>query len=532
MRTRRHYPSRGMRMSLRALVITIAVLLGMASPLPASAAPSGTMSLNQLDYRTTQQITINYSTSQPSSTNWVGIYADPGNGPVNGQYLGASKKWKYAPGASGQISIPASGLSVGSYVAYYLHNDGYSWLANPVKFRITSSARTPTGSMSLDQLDYPAGDPISVTYSTSRPSTLNWIGIYSDPGNGPVNDQYVGPATRWLSAPGSSGQISIPTAGLPPGHYVAYYLYNDGYSRVASPLKFRIVPSAAATTLKVASFNTWHAATQVTGGLTKATNFVSSSGADVLALQESQGYFARDLARNLGWYYYQGPASVAIISRYAITQTFPLALDDSGLGARLDLGAGKEAVVWSIHLDYQHYGPYNACYEGMTPTQIEDIERNTSRRVVEINDILTRAAPEINAAKSGGAPVFLAGDFNTPSHLDWVPEAASQNCGYSSVNWPATRAVSDAGLNDSYRVVNPLPATMTGDTWSPVYPKHNGSTGQDEPQDRIDFVHYVGSATPVSSTAEVRGTPQPVPNHQNNEWVSDHRAVVTTFGLT
>jgi hypothetical protein len=36
----------------------------------------------------------------------------------------------------------------------------------------------------------------------------------------------------------------------------------------------------------------------------------------------------------------------------------------------------------------------------MTPAQIEDIEQNTSRRVVEINDILSKAAPEINAAKS------------------------------------------------------------------------------------------------------------------------------------
>lgn len=73
---------------------------------------------------------------------------------------------EYAPGSSGTVSIPASGLSVGAYVAYYLYNDGYTWLANPVKFRITNSAQARTGSMSLDRLDYPAGDPISVTYST------------------------------------------------------------------------------------------------------------------------------------------------------------------------------------------------------------------------------------------------------------------------------------------------------------------------------------------------------------------------------
>lgn len=155
--------------------------------------------------------------------------------------------------------------------------------------------------------------------------------------------------------------------GLSPGHYVAYYLYNDGYSRVASPLKFRIVPSTAATTLKVASFNTWMAAYQVTDGPTKATNFITSSGADVVALQETGGTLAKDLARDLGWYYYQGPASAAIISRYAITQTFGLALDNAGLGARLNLGAGKQAVVWSVHLAAYPYGPYNACYEGMTP---------------------------------------------------------------------------------------------------------------------------------------------------------------------
>ncbi|MEY9997104.1 hypothetical protein ABIE67_009136 [Streptomyces sp. V4I8] len=128
--------------------------------------------------------------------------------------------------------------------------------------------------------------------------------------------------------------------------------------------------------------------------------------------------------------------------------------------------------------------------------------------------------------------MFLAGDFNTPSHLDWVPAAASQNCGYPSISWPTTKAVADVGLKDSYRVIHPNPASTPGDTWSVLHPKHNGTTGPDEPHDRIDFVHYTGPATPVSSTAEVRGTPLPVPHHRNNEWVSDHRAVVTAFSLS
>ncbi|WP_370267855.1 endonuclease/exonuclease/phosphatase family protein [Streptomyces sp. V4I8] len=367
-------------------MVLAAVLLGMTVPLPASADPSNAMRLNRLDYQANQQITVTYTTTRSSSRNWVGIYADPGNGPVNDQYLGGSLNWKYAPGASGRISIPASGLRAGAYVAYYLHNNGYTWLANPVKFRITNAARTPTGSMSLDRFDHPAGTPVSVTYRTSRPTPRNWVGIFTDPGNGPVNDRFVGRATKWAYAAGSSGRLTIPTDGLSPGHYVAYYLYNDGYRRMASPLKFRILPSTAATTLKVMSFNTKGAATRVTDGPTKATKFIASSGADVVALQETEGYFARNLARTLGWYYHQGTRSVGIISRYAITQTFGPMLDDSGIGVRLSLGAGKEAVVWSVHLHAGNYGPYNACFKGMTPAQIEDIERNSSRRVMQINE--------------------------------------------------------------------------------------------------------------------------------------------------
>ncbi|WP_069167321.1 hypothetical protein [Nocardia altamirensis] len=110
--------------------------------------------------------------------------------------------------------------------------------------------------------------------------------------------------------------------------------------------------------------------------------------------------------------------------------------------------------------------------------------------------------------------------------MDWTPATANKHCGYT-VNWPTTRALETAGLRDSYRVINPNPATSPGDTWSPVYPKHDGSTGADEPQDRIDFLTYLGPATPTSSRTEVRGTPQPVPN----QWPTDHRAVVTVFNL-
>ena len=37
----------------------------------------------------------------------------------------SAKSWQYATSATGNLTFSTSGLSAGSYVAYYLYNDGY-----------------------------------------------------------------------------------------------------------------------------------------------------------------------------------------------------------------------------------------------------------------------------------------------------------------------------------------------------------------------------------------------------------------------
>ncbi len=46
---------------------------------------------------------------------------------------------------------------------------------------------------------------------------------------------------------------------------------------------------------------------------------------------------------------------------------------------------------------------------------------------------------------SDNEPVLVLGDFNTPSHLDWVESAKSLHCDWTYV-WPVTRMLLDAGL--------------------------------------------------------------------------------------
>lgn len=276
-------------------------------------------------------------------------------------------------------------------------------------------------------------------------------------------------------------------------------------------------------TFGVVSLNAWHGGTQVDDGVAKTEAFVRSSGADVFGMQETEGTLADELAGRLGWHSYQ-TGDVALLSRYPIVERFQSRV---GVGARMQLDDGRQAVVWTVHLNYTPYGPYDACFDHMTPQQILDREES-SGRVDEIRETLEKMAPQIEQARAGGAPVFLTGDFNAPSHLDWTGAAQDSHCGYT-VQWPTSVAVAEAGLADSFREANADPVATPGNTWSPVYPKHDGSTGADEPQDRIDFVHHAGSARTVSSTAEVRGEPAPVPDHAGNEWPTDHAAVVSFF---
>ncbi|GAA2612021.1 hypothetical protein SMC26_10285 [Actinomadura fulvescens] len=91
-------------------------------------------------------------------------------------------------------------------------------------------------------------------------------------------------------------------------------------------------------------------------------------------------------------------------------------------------------------------------------------------------------------------------------------------------------------LTDSYRAAHPDPAISPGTTWSPVYKTFTGGygshTGEPEPQDRIDFVHFKGPVTVLTSNAVVQGTPAPYPGHTTNAWTSDHAAVLTAFHLS
>ncbi|MGW4817753.1 HAD-IA family hydrolase [Streptomyces sp. NPDC004227] len=266
--------------------------------------------------------------------------------------------------------------------------------------------------------------------------------------------------------------------------------------------------------LRVMSWNLWLGGSKVDDHRAKQLEAILECGADVVGLQETGGTAAQELAGELGWYHHRAGENLGVISRHPITAR--LGDPDVGFygaaGVRIALGPGREVDVWTAHLHYTPYGPYESAFDGLAADRLIAHEEV---RLAQMRDALRRIDEEGDPA----VPVVLVGDFNCPSHLDW-PDVA----------WPVTKAAEEAGLRDSYREAHPDPAADPGHTWSPIHPVHEDGSGRPEPQDRIDYVLHRGLRV-LDSRTYVRGTPRPWPEAAGNDWPSDHAAVVTAFGV-
>ena len=264
--------------------------------------------------------------------------------------------------------------------------------------------------------------------------------------------------------------------------------------------------------LRVMSYNIWVGGA-ANGPLSRTVGVIQAAQADVIGIQEGGGNVA-SIANSLGFYY-----SGSIISRYPIAETL-------NQGVRLLLSPGQDAYVFNVHLAAYPYQPYDI-RDGLITTEAQAIAGANATRSACVSTLLIDMAP----ALSSPSPVFLTGDFNEPSHLDWTQAAANAGLHFGmKVDWPTSRAVTNAGLTDSFRDVRPDVINDPGNTWTPGYPAPN--LDANEVQDRIDFVYYSGPGVAPTS-AQILGynandgstdiAIQPYP--------SDHRAVVTEFNL-
>jgi endonuclease/exonuclease/phosphatase family metal-dependent hydrolase len=290
----------------------------------------------------------------------------------------------------------------------------------------------------------------------------------------------------------------------------------------------RAEPDAAPVDLSVMSFNIFYGGDELdltTGDFCAvpdgcAETFqqvvatIRASGADVVGLQEAERN-TRPIAEALGWNFDERNH---IISRFPLID--PPGAD--GVYAFVEVSPGRVVAVANLHLTSDPYGPY-AVRDGATADEVLELERTT--RVPDIQALL-ESMPEL---ADQGIPLFVTGDFNSPSHLDWTQAVADARPDVPyPILWPASEALGLAGLHDSYRDAHPDPVATPGFTWTPGGPE-SAPEGQ-EVFDRIDWVLATGQATTTASkiVGEAGG---PDVDIEITPYPSDHRGVVSTFAV-
>jgi endonuclease/exonuclease/phosphatase family metal-dependent hydrolase len=259
---------------------------------------------------------------------------------------------------------------------------------------------------------------------------------------------------------------------------------------------------ARAEPVTVMTFNVWYGGVQV--DFPAIGQAIRAADADIVGVQEPEGRLRR-IARSAGLPYVD--ETLHVISRYPL-----FAADVAGVRvayAAVDLD--HVVAIANVHLTATPYGP-EWIRDGRSAAAVLKLERET--RLPEIKPYLRPLA----ALARRGVPVFLTGDMNSPSHLDWP-----------SLEWPVSKALADAGFRDSYRDVHPDPEARPGLTWTPGTPPP--LIKPNETLDRIDWVMASGPSTTLSSrlVGEAGG---PDVDVGLAPWGSDHRAVASTFDAT
>jgi hypothetical protein len=247
-------------------------------------------------------------------------------------------------------------------------------------------------------------------------------------------------------------------------------------------------------------------------GGTKHTDAVMADlDADVVGVLESYNRLP-EIAEAAGYPYYD--LGLQILSKYPILEPS----DAHGLYAYIEVRPGEVVAMINTHLDYVHDGP-NRLDRGVSVSEVLATERQD--RLSSIEKLL----PSATRLLGQGWPVFLTGDLNEPSHLDWTAATASQHRGIGAVAWPVSKAILATGMQDSFRVAHPDPVTVPGNTWGHVAGR------KDSTPRRIDYA-YVGGPVTVRSSEVVGERGGPGVDLGYPKWTSDHRAVLSQLTVT
>jgi endonuclease/exonuclease/phosphatase family metal-dependent hydrolase len=247
------------------------------------------------------------------------------------------------------------------------------------------------------------------------------------------------------------------------------------------------------------------------GGDETTDAVIKKIDADFVGVLESYNRLP-EIAKNTGYPYYD--VGLQILSKYPILE--PSGAD--GLYSLIEVQPGYVVAFFNTHLDYVKWGP-RLLTEGMS---VADLIASENEVRASSMKFLT---PDMQTLADQGYPVFLTGDFNEPSSLDYTEATIGTREGVSEpIAWPVSEVLFDIGMRDTYREIYPDPVAVPGLTWPTTIRR-------DVASDRIDYVYAGGPSTTTDSklVGEKNG---PDVDLGFTPWTSDHRAVLSSFDVT
>tara|TARA_B100002019_G_scaffold286258_1_gene296460 strand:- start:1350 stop:2285 length:936 start_codon:yes stop_codon:yes gene_type:complete len=273
--------------------------------------------------------------------------------------------------------------------------------------------------------------------------------------------------------------------------------------------------------VRVMTYNACRGGTYQGQPLSQSARMIELAMADIVGMQEI-GDNGPKLAELLGWNH-----SSSFLTRYEIVDQAQGIGKRPWYGIKVKLPSGKHAYVFNAHLPS---GP-NQAYQLLglkggyrTYPKIDTEEEAIAGAKKARGKYIDRLLKLMKSFVDTDDPIFVVGDFNEPSHLDWTEAAAKAGHHPMKVAFPTSQRMVEAGFTDSYRKIHPNEVARPGLTWSPVHePKH-----PDHHFMRIDYVYFKGKGVEVNAV-KIVGEDNEHADIVVSPYPSDHRAVVATF---
>jgi endonuclease/exonuclease/phosphatase family metal-dependent hydrolase len=319
--------------------------------------------------------------------------------------------------------------------------------------------------------------------------------------------------------------------------------------------------------LKVHQFNIWQEGTVVKDGYQATVNEIAKVNADLVALSEVRNYnnvnFTEKLITSLkkkGLLYYSGRADdTGLLSKFPIIEFLALypVKDDHGsiTKAVVKHSSGKEIAFYSAHLDYLNCAYYAVCeYDPNNWSKLNaPLTDTTELRRINLaskrDEAIRTFIADAQRERAKGREIILGGDFNEPSHLDWIEENKNLYDHHGVVfKWDVSTMLQKNGFKDTYRELFLNPITHPGFTYpsaNPDMPIHKLTWApKTDERERIDFIYYHSSGNLKLKESYIHGPKgtivrSKVVELKNNEkhllpqkiWPTDHKGVITLFEL-